>query len=121
MANEQTLRPGEYKLTKDDQKKGGAKSVEVRRQRKKLKEGLEILLRMPSTSIEAQIELKAMGFEDEEINNQAVMVVALYQRAIKGDVAAIKLIAELIGEDPELALKKARFNYEKKLDKMRYF
>ena len=34
MANEQNLRPAEYKLTVEEQKKGGKASVEARRKRK---------------------------------------------------------------------------------------
>ena len=44
MANEQNLRPAEYKLTLEEQKKGGIASGEARRRRKQLREQLEALL-----------------------------------------------------------------------------
>ena len=102
-------------------KKAGEASGESRRRKKALKAGMTQLLAMRCTDADAIAELEALGFKDEEINNQAVMVVALYKRALKGDVQAIKLITEIAGDDPELKLKRERFAHEKKIDEKRYW
>ena len=44
MANEQNLRPGEYKLTLEEQKKGGIASGKVRKEKASLRKSLENLL-----------------------------------------------------------------------------
>lgn len=42
--NEQNLRPGEYRLSQEEAKRGGLKSVEVRRRKKEVRESLLRLL-----------------------------------------------------------------------------
>ena len=42
--NEQNLRPGEYKLSQEEAKRGGRKSVEVRKRKKEVRESLLRLL-----------------------------------------------------------------------------
>lgn len=44
MANEQNLRPSEYKLSQEEAKKGGIRSGEVRREKANLKKQLQIFL-----------------------------------------------------------------------------
>ena len=44
MANEQNLRPSEYKLSQEEAKRGGIRSGEVRREKATMKKTLEMLL-----------------------------------------------------------------------------
>lgn len=44
MANEQNLRPGEYKLTLEEQKKGGIASGKARKEKATMRKTLEMLL-----------------------------------------------------------------------------
>ena len=44
MANEQNLRPSEYKLTQEEQKKGGIASGKARRERADLRKNLQLWL-----------------------------------------------------------------------------
>ena len=44
MANEQNLRPGEYKFTQEDAKKGQIASAKARKEKKTMKRTLEMLL-----------------------------------------------------------------------------
>ena len=44
MANEQNLRPSEYKLSQEEAKKGGIRSGEVRREKANLKKQLQVFL-----------------------------------------------------------------------------
>ena len=83
MANNENLRPiKKGELSKAEAKRrgslGGKKSVESRRARKTLKEALLGLL------------------SEGEIQDK--MVYGLVVKAMKGDAAAAKLVAELIGE-----------------------
>lgn len=48
MANEQNLRPGEYKLTLEEQKKGGIASGIVRKEKATMRKTLEMMLNSKS-------------------------------------------------------------------------
>lgn len=66
--------------------KGGIKSGEARREKKKLKETLKALL---------ELKDEATG-ED----NQAKLCLALFEKACKGDVQAFNSLRDTIGEKP---------------------
>ena len=80
MANEQNLRPCEYKLSQEEAKKGGIKSGEARRARKTLKEELLFLL--------------------SQGNTQEKISLAQLQKALNGDTKAFEVIRDTIGEKP---------------------
>lgn len=84
MANSENLKPPINKRSTSEQReirqKGGIKSGEVRRARKTLKEELLLLL--------------------ENGDNQQKMSVALFQKALKGDIKAFEVIRDTIGEKP---------------------
>ena len=89
MANEQNLRPGEYKLSQDEAKKGGKKSGEVRRARKTLREELLALL---SQDIKTE--------DGGSLNAQVAMSTSLIKEAIDGNTKAFELVRDTIGEKP---------------------
>ena len=66
-------------------RKGAIASNEKKRQIKSLKEALEILLEMEHTNRQGE---KKKGYE--------VIAIGLYNKAMKGDTKAIKLLAELV-------------------------
>lgn len=70
-----------HKLTAKEASKGGKRSGEVRAARKTLREGLLLLL--------------------AEGNTQENLIVALLDKAMKGDVAAFNTIRDTIGEKPK--------------------
>lgn len=80
MANEQNLRPCEYKLSQEEAKKGGKRSAEVRKARKTLREELLMLL--------------------AEGDTQNKMSVAQIVKALNGDTRAFEVIRDTIGEKP---------------------
>ena len=85
MANEQNLRPCEYKLSQEEAKRGGKASVESRRRRKALKEELLLLL------------------EDGDVQERISL--ALINEALNGNKAgsvtkAFEVIRDTIGEKP---------------------
>lgn len=68
-------------------RKGGQASGEARRQKKSLKNALLALLEMQHRSKGGEVKT---GYE--------VMAVALFNKAMKGDTKALKLMAELVDE-----------------------
>ena len=100
MANEQNLRPGEYPLTVEEQKKGGIASGKARRKKKLIKDNIELLLSLPIKSTKTKEQLKQLGIDDDEMNNQMALVIAMYQKAMKGDVQAFNTLRDTIGQKP---------------------
>ena len=98
MANEQNLIPWN-KRTENEQreyaKKGGQKSGEVRRKRKAMKEQMEMLLALPFKQQKQVNFMKGLGIEEDNIDNQMALIVALYGKALKGDVQAFNAIREV--------------------------
>ena len=89
MANEQNLRPSEYRFTHEDSVKGGKASVEARRRRKAFAEAFEVLL--------------SREFSDRNGNKlQGVDAIAAkaFQAAMDGDLKAIQMIRDTVGEQP---------------------
>lgn len=81
MANEQNLRPSEYKLSQEEAKKGGIASGKARRARRTLKEELLLMLSDP----EVQEKLSA----------------AIMKKGMDGDIRAFEVIRDTIGEKPK--------------------
>ena len=102
MANEQNLIPWN-KRTENEQReyarKGGQKSGEVRRQRKAMKEQMEMLLSLTFKQEKQLKFMKSLGIEEEEIDNQMALMVAMYAKALKGDVQAFNSIREVTQDD----------------------
>lgn len=80
MANSENLKQLSSNEARKNGRKGGIKSGEKRRARKALKEELLLLL--------------------ESGDNQQKMSVALFQKALKGDIKAFEVIRDTIGEKP---------------------
>ena len=106
MANEQNLIPIEEvnsRRTREehskDSRKGGQKSGEVRRQRKAMKEQMEMLLALPFKQEKQLKFMKSLGIEEEEIDNQMALMVAMYAKALKGDVQAFNAIRDITQDD----------------------
>ena len=102
MANEKNLIPFN-KRTKSEQreyaKKGGQKSGEVRRKRKAMKEQMEMLLSLPFKSKKQLNFMKDLGIEEDNIDNQMALIVAMYGKALKGDVQAFNTIREVVQDE----------------------
>ena len=83
MANEQNLRPGEYKLSKEEAKKGGIASGKARREKATMKKTLEMLLDTKNKSGQTYRELATLG---------------LIKGAVKGNGNNYRTILEVLGE-----------------------
>lgn len=99
MANEQNLKPQAHILTVEEQSKGGAASVEARRAKKTLRELVELFGEM-DVSDKARSQMERMGIPEELMTRKMQPVVALYNKANKGDVSAFNAIRDIIGEKP---------------------
>lgn len=112
MANEQNLIPFNKRTEKEQReyaRKGGKKSGEVRRKRKAMKEQAEILLSLPFNIIdkngnELKKVLENLGIDEENIDNQMAMIVALWRTALgngRNQVTAVQELRDIIGDKEE--------------------
>ena len=102
MANEKNLIPYSERSeneARENGRKGGIASGESRRKRKLLKDSMNALLELPVSSTREYNALIKMGIDIEDIDNSQLIVLALFNKAKSGDVAAIKELRNLIGED----------------------
>ena len=81
-------------------KKGGQKSGEVRRQRKKFKETLELLLHLPPGLSDQKETLLALGVDEDDCDNQTLIAISMIQSAAAGDVKAAAWVRDTVGEKP---------------------
>lgn len=82
---------------------GGIASGKARRRRRELREYMEALLDVPldnKNKIKKKLEKK--GLPEDMLDNKMLLTAALFQRAITGDVQAVKEVRSIIGEIPEL-------------------
>ena len=112
MANEKNLIPWNKRTEKEQReyaRKGGKKSGEVRRKRKAMKEQAELLLSLPFNIIdkngnELKRVLESLGIDEENIDNQMAMIVALWKTALgngRNQVTAVQELRDIIGEKAE--------------------
>lgn len=80
-------------------KKGGEASVQSRRRKRKLRELVELFGEM-DVSDKARSQMEKMGIPEELMTRKMQPVVALYNKANKGDVSAFNAIRDIIGEKP---------------------
>lgn len=116
MANEQNLIPIEQvnaRKTREERResasKAGKASGEARRQRKAMKEQAELLLSLPFNLIdkngnELKEFLKKLGLNEDEIDNQMAMIVALWKTALgsgRNQVTAAQELRDIVGDKAE--------------------
>ena len=98
MANEQNLRPGEYKLTREEQKRGGIASGKARRQRKTLREIGDMIGGLDIKSEKNRAIMRNAGITDEDMINDVGMMFRLNLKAQQGDAKSIELLSKLRGQ-----------------------
>lgn len=89
MANEQNLRPSEYKLSQEEAKKGGIASGEARRRKRDLRRAMEALL---------EKDLKAGN--GEMLTGAEAMALKQFEKALKGDTRAFEAVRDTAGQKP---------------------
>ena len=110
---DENLRPGEYKLSQEEAKKGGIRSGQVRKQKKTV---AEYLRKWADSEVIGEKNIKtlqALGLS-EEATNRTLLVIPLIKKASRGDTKAMQMVLELLGEDKkkELEIKKLRREIE---------
>ena len=100
MANIENLEPLSTEKAREIGSKGGKASVKVRRERKAMREQLEMLLKLPLKNEKLKEQIADLGVEVKEIDNQMAMTIALYQEAMRGNTKAYEIIRDTIGEKP---------------------
>lgn len=109
---DENLRPCEYKLSQEEAKKGGIKSGQVRKQKKTV---AEYLRKWADSEVSEKNKkaLQALGLS-EEATNRTLLVIPLIKKASGGDMKAMQMALELLGEDKkkELEIKKLRREIE---------
>ena len=89
MANEQNLRPSEYKFTQEDAKKGQQRSAEVRRRKRDIRLALEALLEKDITDKHGNTMSTAEAIAIKQI-----------EKALKGDTKAFEVVRDSAGQKP---------------------
>lgn len=100
MSREDNLIPCGHELTSEEKIRGGKASGEARRRRKLMREQLDMLLNLPVKSSKIKEQLKELGIENDDLNNQMALLIAVYQKALKGDVQAFNTLRDTVGEKP---------------------
>lgn len=96
MANEQNLIPGGYKLSVEEQSRGGKQSGVVRRRKRTVKQAMELVMSLPVSDPKTKAKLKKMGIDVDDADNQTAVVVGLMARAMNGDPKTCALMFEYL-------------------------
>lgn len=78
--NEKNLIPQAHKLTVEEQSKAGKKSQQIQKQRKKMKETMQLLLNLQVPTEEAKEKLMEIGIPEEDATLQSAI---LYKQVAK--------------------------------------
>lgn len=89
MANEQNLRPGEYKFTQEDHKKAVIASAQARREKRDLRKALELLLEQEFTDKNGKAKTGVQ-----------VVTERLFSEVMKGNVKAFEVLRDTVGQKP---------------------
>lgn len=83
MANEQNLRPSEYKLSQEEAKKGGINSGKSRREAKKRGEVWREIMSLKITDEEKLAKAREMGVEDEYVTLEKYLKALATEKMLK--------------------------------------
>lgn len=99
--NEKNLRPvRSEKEARELGRKGGVKSGEKRREKKTLREAVQILLSSSCKIPQVKAKMQELGIENEDQTNQMAMTIAMFGEAMKGNVQAFNSLRDTMGEKP---------------------
>lgn len=103
--NGELQKKGLQNRTPEERHEIAMKGVEARRRNKEkralkqtMRETMRDLLTLDINTKEQKEILKKMGFAEEELNNQTLLMVSLFRSGLKGDIGAIKAIQEMMDD-----------------------
>ena len=102
MANEQNLRPSEYKLSQEEAKRGGINSAKARREKKTIQKILSELLdgQIKDSPQFAKLASK-MGVESDKSVKDIFTMVCLLNSVKSGNLGDLERLSKLLGEDKQ--------------------
>lgn len=80
--------------------RGGVKSGEARREKKRMKECINLLLNLDVKNSKARETLKALGISEEDMTNEMAMMASVMNKAMKGDIQAVNFLRDTSGQMP---------------------
>lgn len=96
--------------------KGGKASAESRRRKKDMKQKMKALLELPA-AVNDKEQLEALGVDPDDMDNEMVLVMAMFLNAAQGDTKAFDRVMQILGKDmghEELALRKRELKLKEK-------
>lgn len=94
------LQPATKETAREKGRNGGIRSGQVRRQKKKLKDTLAMLLDLPPGFASQKETLTMLGIGEEDQTNQTLIAISMIQAAASGDVKAAAFVRDTVGEKP---------------------
>lgn len=83
-------------------RKGGIASGVARRKKKTMRDTINLALGLRSELTDAEIErYMRFGFADEDIDNQAKIIMGIMKLAAEGDIRAAEFIRDTAGQKPK--------------------
>ncbi len=114
MANEQNLVQNRPRAEAEAlSRKGGVASGAARRKKRDLRQSMRTILEL-DISPKQEEQLQKLGIDPSGWTLGDVVNIMAVQTAMKGNVAAMAYCRDTAGYNPELQLKEAQFEYEKK-------
>lgn len=101
---------------RENASKAGKASAESRRRKRDMKAKMKALLELPAAANDKE-QLEALGVAPEDMDNEMVLVMAMFLGAAGGDVKAFDRVIQLLGKDighEELALRKRELKLKEK-------
>lgn len=96
--------------------KAGKASGVARRKKRDMKQKMKVLLELPA-AVNDREQLEALGVDPDDMDNEMVLVAAMFQNAAQGDTKAFDRVIQILGKDlghEELALKKQEMKLKEK-------
>lgn len=111
-----------HQLTPAERSKGGHESVRIRRQKKTMKQALDMLLQLPINTEEdfnmlAEMGIDVSAIDEDMLVNVLIIAAALFKEAKQGNVKAVSAIKDIIGEESNYT--KHRMKMDKEMLKLR--
>ena len=96
--------------------RAGKASAESRRRKKDMKQKMKALLELPAAANDKE-QLEALGVDPDDMDNEMVLVMAMFLNAAQGDTKAFDRVMQILGKDmghEELALRKRELRLKEK-------